>query len=167
MKNIRPLILDTTFILPLFGVQITVLEGSQEILKDIWNNKIEGYKVYLPSICLIEVMFKLLSEYRKSLNYNMLDRYRIILPTILTLPLEIINSELNTEASLIATKIRHSGHSDFMDCWIAGTTTALDGILLSEDKELKKILKKVPETKNLVVVSWTDFIKEIIEKKQI
>ncbi|MFX1295225.1 MAG: hypothetical protein ACFFD2_10290 [Promethearchaeota archaeon] len=38
-----------------------------------------------------------------------------------------------------------------MDCWIASTAAALKKILLTEDKDLKVILKTMPETKILLL----------------
>ena len=58
---------------------------------------------------------------------------------------------------MIASIIRHSGHPDIMDCWISATAVALNGMLLSEDDELKKKLKDIPETKDIVVTSWLGF----------
>ena len=69
------------------------------------------------------------------------------------------------DCKVIASIIRHSGHPDFMDCWIAATAAVLNGILLSEDVELKKILKNIPETKNLSVSSWKEFKMKIKMKK--
>jgi len=165
MKNTKPLILDTTFILPLFGIKIKMDDEFESNLKRIWKNEIEGYHVYLPSICLIETMFKLLNVYKKTNDFNVLDRYQKILPTLIGFPINIFNCELNPKASMIASIIRHSGHIDFMDCWIAATAAALNGILLSEDIELKNILKKIPETKNLLVIPWNDFKTKIRLKK--
>lgn len=151
MKSTKPLILDTTFILPLFGIKIKMDDEFESDLKRVWKNEIEGFLVYLPSICLIETMFKLLNVYKKTNDFNVLDRYQKILPTLLNFPINIFNCELNPKASMIASIIRHSGHPDFMDCWIAATAAALNGIFLSEDIELKNILKKIPETKELSV----------------
>ncbi len=166
MKSTKPLILDTTFILPLFGIQIELSEGFQNKIQMIWKNQLESYKIYLPSVCLIESMFKLLNEYKKNNDFNTLNRYQMILPTVLNLPVQFFNCELNPKASMIASIIRHAGHSDFMDCWIAGTAVALEGILLSEDTELALVLKKIPETKNLTIWSWADLIKEYFGKKK-
>lgn len=134
-------------------------------LKRVWKNEIEGFLVYLPSICLIETMFKLLNVYKKTNDFNVLDRYQKILPTLLNFPINIFNCELNPKASMIASIIRHSGHPDFMDCWIAATAAALNGIFLSEDIELKNILKKIPETKELSVSSWNEFKTKIRMEK--
>ena len=157
MMNTKSLILDTTFILPLFGIKIKIDDDFERDLKQVWKNEIKGYVVYLPSICLIEIIFKLLNVYKKTNDFSVLDRYQKILPTLLNLPINIFNCELNPKASMIASIIRHSGHPDFMDCWIAATAVALNGVFLSEDIELKNILKKIPETKDLVVSSWDDF----------
>lgn len=154
MKNINSIILDTTYVLPLFGIKIDITSKFQDEIKVLWKKGITGYNIYLPSTCLIETMFKLLNEYRKKNDVTILQRYQLILPTVLNSPINIFNPELNTKASLIASVIRHSGHSDFMDCWIAGTAAALKGILITEDRELKKILKNIPETKLMIVWSW-------------
>ena len=100
---------------------------------------------------------------QKKNEYKVLERYQKILPTILNLPIKIFNCELNPRASMIASIIRHSGHPDFMDGWIAGTAISLNGILLSEDLELKKKLKEIPETKNLILLSWNEFLKKILK----
>ena len=165
MMNTKSLILDTTFILPLFGIKVKMDDDFETDLKEVWKNEIKGYTVYLPSICLIETIFKLLNVYKKTNDFSVLDRYQMILPTLLNLPINIFNCELNPKASMIASIIRHSGHPDFMDCWIAATAVALNGIFLTEDIELKKILKKIPETKNLVVSSWEDFKTETFSLK--
>ncbi len=44
-----------------------------------------------------------------------------------------------------------SGHLDFMDCWISGAAVALDNILLTEDKELEKVLRTITETKAVII----------------
>ena len=164
MKKVNEIILDTTYILPLFGIEVKLSRKFQDEIKIFWKNGIKGYKVYLPSICLIETVFKLLHEYRKKPDFNILKRYDLILPTVLTSPIKIFNSESNPRASLIASIIRNTGHQDFMDCWIAGTATTLNGILVTEDKELKKVLQGISETKSLIIWSWKDMMTEVGSK---
>jgi predicted nucleic acid-binding protein len=166
MKNINSIILDTTYVLPLFGIKINLSQNFQEEIKLLWKNGIKEYNIFLPSICLIETIFKLLNEYRKQNDFAILDRYQLILPTVLNSPVNIFNPELNLKASLIASIIRHSGHLDFMDCLISGAAVALDGILLTEDKELEKVLKTIPETKAVIIWSWNELIARIIKKKE-
>jgi len=164
MKNNKSIVLDTTYVLPLFGIEIKLIPEFIEKLDQIWSKGLKNYKIYLPSICLIEVMYKLLSEYRKKPDLKIINRYQLILPTVLNSPIKIFNTELSQKGSLIAIKIRHAGHNDVLDCWIAASAAALNAILLTEDKDLKNILKTVPDTKNLQVWTWKDLIREMFPK---
>lgn len=160
MKNIKPLIMDTTYILPLFGIKIIELTNFKKFSKELWSNGLKGFNLYLPSTCLMEALFKLTGEYRKSNDVDVLKRYAIAIPSILSFSsIQIINPLLNPEAIRIAIKIKYAGHTDLMDCLIAASAAALKGIFLTEDIELSKILKIIPETKNVSIWSWSDLIK--------
>ncbi len=165
MMNIKPLILDTTYILPLFGIKIIELSDYKKISKQLLSNGLKGYNLYLPSICLMEVMFKLNGEYRKSKDVDILNRYSIALPSILSSKsIQIFDSLLNPEVNRISINIRHAGHTDLMDCLIAASATSLKGILLTEDIELSEILKVIPETKDIPIWSWNDLNKNEFTK---
>jgi len=160
MKNIKPLIMDTTYILPLFGIKIIELTNFKKFSKELWSNGLKGFNLYLPSTCLMEALFKLTGEYRKSNDVDVLKRYAIAIPSILSFSsIQIINPLLTPEAIRIAIKIKYAGHTDLMDCLIAASAAALKGIFLTEDIELSKILKIIPETKNISIWSWSDLIK--------
>ncbi|MFX0100094.1 MAG: PIN domain-containing protein [Candidatus Hodarchaeota archaeon] len=158
--NNTPIILDTTYVLPLFGVQVLHEPAFQEEMKVLWENGIKDCKIYLPSVCLVEVMYILNAEYRKKNDIDILNRYPLILPTVLNSPIEIFDSLQNIQANHVAMKIHHAGHPDLMDCWIAGSAAATKGILITEDGNLTAILKSIPETKNTTVLSWKLFQKQ-------
>ena len=154
----KKLILDTTFILPLFGIKIIDLPHYQVYFRKIWNEGLDGFDIYLPSPCLIEVMFKLVSEYKKQKNFEIINRYPLVIPSIMISKIiQIINPLTDPIASMIAIKLRHAGHSDLLDCWIGASAAKLNGILLTEDKELSAILSSIPETKSVLVWFWKDF----------
>ena len=160
MKNIKPLIMDTTYILPLFGIKIIELTNFKKFSKELWSNGLKGFNLYLPSICLMEALFKLTGEYRKNNDVDVLKRFAIAIPSILSFSsIQIFNPLLNPEAIRIAINIKYAGHTDLMDCLIAASAAALKGIFLTEDIELSKILKTIPETKNVSIWSWSDLIK--------
>ncbi|KKK68058.1 hypothetical protein LCGC14_2947870 [marine sediment metagenome] len=160
MMTIKPLIIDTTYILPLFGIKIIELSNFKKISKELWSNGLKGYNIYLPSICLMEVMFKLTRENRKSNDVNILNRYAIALPSILSSKsVKIFNPLLNPEASRIAINIRRAGHTDLMDCLIAASAAVLKGIFLTEDNKLSKVIKIMPENKDISIWTWEDLIK--------
>jgi len=159
MPSTNRIVLDTTFILPFFGIKVKLSSNFREQLKIIWTTDRDDFKLYLPSVCLIETVYKLLSEYRDKENFEILNRYQLILPTIINSKVTIFSPEINRKASMIAAKIRHFGHPDILDCWIAASAVALNGILLTEDNELNDILPLIPETKDLKVWSWNKFCK--------
>ncbi|TFG16349.1 MAG: type II toxin-antitoxin system VapC family toxin [Promethearchaeota archaeon] len=160
--SIKSIVLDTTYILPYFSVNIKELENFREVSSKIWSEGIEGYEFYLPDTCLMESFFKLASEYRNKSDISILNRYMITIPSIKSSnTVKIFNPLINAEASKITAKIRHAGHTDLMDCLIAASATVLKAILLTEDIELGRILKQIPETKNTINWSWNEFIKNI------
>lgn len=161
--QIQRLILDTTYILPLFGIKIKDLAGINEGIKLIWKNGIKDFEVYLPTICLIEVLYKLINEYKKTNDFKILKRYPVATPTVMTSQIvSLFDPHLNSIASQIAIIIRHNGHLDIMDCLIAASAAALNGILLTEDKNLKNILQNIPETKLLPIWSWSEIVTKLI-----
>jgi len=161
--QVQRLILDTTYILPLFGIKIKDLAGINEGIKLIWKKGIRDFEVYLPTICLIEVLYKLISEYRKTNDFKILKRYPMAVPTIMTSQnVNLFDPQLNSIASQIAIIIRHSSHNDIMDCLIAASAAALNGILLTEDKDLKNKLQNIPETKLIPIFSWSEIVDKII-----
>ncbi len=164
MKSTNSIILDTTYVLPLFGIKDNLFEDFQDEFRQLWKNGLKRYDVYLPSTCLIETMFKLLNEYRKKEDMSILERYQLILPTVLNSPIKIFNPEIDIKASSIASIIRSLGHFDYMDCWIAGSAVSINSIFLTEDKELVNHLKIIPETKKLIIWSWNDLIINIFKK---
>ena len=160
----KAIVLDTTYILPIFGIKVELSPAFKSELVKVLANTFQNYDLYLPSICLIEVSYKLNREYRQRVDIEILNRYPILLPTILNSSLKIFNPQLDVNASLVAMKIRHKGHTDLMDCWIAAAAVALNGILVTEDKPLKEMLQTIPETKDIDIYSWNDFIERIFKK---
>ncbi len=158
----KNLILDTTYLLPIFGIEINITFNFKKELRNLWKHGIPGYKIYLPSVCLIETMYKLNREYRNKKDVAILKRYTQILPTILASKVvEIKHPHLIPEASKIAILLRHENFPDLMDCWIGATAVALKGVLLTEDKYLKQILERTSETQNTVVWSWKELQRNV------
>jgi predicted nucleic acid-binding protein len=131
----------------------------REGIKGIYKGEINDFETYLPSICFIEAFFKLIKEYKRTKRIEILNRYPLGISTILTSRyINIFNPYLDITTSEIAIKIRHAGHPDMFDCWVAASAASLNGILLTEDDDLKQLLKLLPETKFLSIWSWNDFL---------
>ncbi|MHA2252678.1 MAG: PIN domain-containing protein [Candidatus Kariarchaeaceae archaeon] len=134
------IILDTTYILPLFGIDIDGVSNSQ--IEYLWSKGIENASLILSDISLLETLFKLQSDYRKKKEKMILQRYTQVLPTLLDNDyLTIYNTKLHMGAVDYANEIRDLGHGDYLDCLIAGTAMNLNGTFITEDNVLNKLLK--------------------------
>lgn len=92
-----------------------------------------------------------------------MKRCPVATPTVMTSQIvNLFDPHLNSIASQIAIIIRHNGHLDIMDCLIAASAAALNGILLTEDKDLKNKLQNIPETQLLPIWSWNDIVNNLI-----
>lgn len=160
------IILDTTYVLPLFGIEVILTPNFENEIKQLWESGISQYQLYLPSICLIETIYKLNREFRKIPRIEILKRYPLILPTIINSHhVQIFYPYIHLRASEIAMTIRQAGHPDLMDCWIAASAVVLEGILLTEDDELKQTIKRIPELQNTPIHSWKELFQIGLLKK--
>lgn len=149
------LLLDTTYVLPLFGIEISLDDSFREEIKQLWKNGVNNYKIYLSSASIIESVYKLNREYRNLKDSEILDRYHTILPTIIRSKIvKIIDPFLNPVIAETSMKIREYGHKDLMDCWIAASAIQINAIFLTEDKELRTLLNKYPKLKINKIIDW-------------
>jgi len=149
------LLLDTTYVLPLFGIDINLDKDFREEIKQLWKSGVKNYNLYLSSASIIESVYKLNREYRNSEDPEILERYHVVLPTIIKSKIvKIIDPFLNPVIAEKCMKIRKLGHKDLMDCWIAASAIAINAIFLTEDKELRILLKKNPDFKLNKIINW-------------
>lgn len=153
----RAIILDTTYVLPLFGIDVNLNEDFINKFEKLWDEGIPDYKLYLTSTSLMEVTYKLNKDYRINGNFEVLQRYAEILPLVNDSKIvSLLHPFTNINASAYFAKIRALGHKDLMDCWILASVPELDGIFLTEDTTLKKKIKKCdePDLKKIPFWNW-------------
>ena len=63
----KGLLLDTSFILPIFGIDVSFGKNFRNDVKSLLKYGINNHRIIVSSISLIEVMFKLNREYRKQI----------------------------------------------------------------------------------------------------
>jgi predicted nucleic acid-binding protein len=157
------IIFDTTYILPLFGFTIDLPQDSIIGIKSLWINGLIGFNLIIPSISLIEIMYKFNAIYRNGQQSSIFDYYNNSLPTLLKLPnVKIFYSETSIIVSEMVSKIRIMGHNDIMDCYIAATAYANDGIYLTEETTIQKVLKKIPEYNVDRIMNWKSFSNDFL-----
>jgi predicted nucleic acid-binding protein len=161
--SLTPLIIDTTYILPLFGIDVHLSPGYEKKLKIMWKKGISGYKLVLPASCLVEVYYKLNREYKQEEDITILDRYSLALPTILTSKLiHLFDPVVNHDCSQFVAKIRSAGHPDVLDCFIAATALSLNGYFLTEDGDLSTILSDNGLLSPDKLLDWKGLLKRIL-----
>jgi hypothetical protein len=79
--------------------------------------------------------------------------------------LHIFYTETDLLASEMAMTIRKMGHKGMLDAWIAGSAYALDGIFLTEERDLILILKQISEFKSNLIWDWSKLQKELNKKE--
>lgn len=160
--NSKRLIIDTTYLLPVFGIEIDKSDEEIVQIKNMWIHGLVGFDLYISSISIIEIVYKLNFIFRNQNTNEILDRYPLVLSAILNNPnLHIFYSETDLLASEMAMMIRKMGHTDLLDAWIAGSAYALDGIFLTEERKLIHILKQISEFKSDLIWDWTKLQKEL------
>nr|MDO8109946.1 PIN domain-containing protein [Candidatus Sigynarchaeota archaeon] len=160
----RPLILDTTFVLPLFGIDVDLSKGYSPLLIHLWKKGIPGFRLILPTSCLVEVYYKLNKEFKRKQDKSVLDRYSVALPTVVTSKVvNLFDPISNHECAEAAAAIRNAGHPDVLDCFIAATAITLKGSFLTEDGDLKALLKKESLLPSNDMLGWKE-IQKIIEQ---
>jgi predicted nucleic-acid-binding protein len=158
----QPIVFDTTYLLPIFGFHIDLSTKFENQIESIWAEGHPNFQIIIPSVGFIEVMYKFNSQYRSELEAKNFNYITESLPTILQSPhISIFPAETNLLATEMAIKIRTAGHSDVMDCYIAGTAFAVDGIYLTEEKTIQKVLKTIPEFNIDRIWNWSRFMQEI------
>lgn len=151
-------VLDTTYVLPLFGIDVELGPGFKDALRSLWNHGIRGHKLVLPTVCLVEVGYKLNKEFRVRGDRRILDRYPTILPTITRSGVvHLHDPHLDQAASSAAMEIRAAGHPDLLDCWIAGSAIALGGSLVTEDDALEDAVRSLPAYTKVTIHNWRSF----------
>ena len=158
-------VLDTTYFLPLFGLEVTQLETSKEKWLLLFENGHENLELIVPTVIFQELTQLLIREYKKANNQNISERYSLGISTIIKKDhFSMINPYLNPAMAEIAFKLRYLGHKDLFDCFIASSALNLGAIFVSEDRPLKKKVKEVSEYKNQITLSWNEFLKSTLMK---
>nr|MDO8083551.1 PIN domain-containing protein [Candidatus Sigynarchaeum springense]MDO8117855.1 PIN domain-containing protein [Candidatus Sigynarchaeota archaeon] len=159
MESRRFLVLDTTYALPLFGIDVEELASSksgENPLERLWSRGIPGFDLVLPTTCLLEILFKLNREYKKQQDASILARYEIGFPTVKESKVVRLLDPLTSPACVaMVSKVRLAGHEDLLDCLIASCAISKKGVLLTEDDDLVRLLVENQFMSKDACIKWT------------
>ncbi len=131
--------IDTTYILPSLGVKIE--EFSQEDLEAFFKTLFrKGCIVILSDVSLIEAL-------GKSLRYAILSEEKIEILrsgylSILTDKRIQVISHVDASIFEVALDLRMEGLEDLFDCLIAGTAITHSEALITEDDQIRRVIKR-------------------------
>ncbi|MGQ4891600.1 MAG: PIN domain-containing protein [Candidatus Njordarchaeia archaeon] len=152
------ILIDTTYLLPLFGIDLQQFQKKD--LEKLLDSKIN---IWFNPISLIEakwVIYKIAKKDQVLLN-SLREIYNETIDNLISgyniKPTPLINSEIDNLENLLY----DHGIKDFFDRIIASTAKIVTGVLLTEDKELRTVLVKIREFKDLKILSWKELVKQL------
>jgi len=150
-------LLDSTYIMPFFGINVSILNIKKDLARVLSTNP---GKIFLTTCSLIEAKWKAFRNYLKSGDKSYLERANYALDSFQQNKyLTLIDAWFVRNASKWADQLLIEGHQDYMDCWIAGTAKAKNLVLVSEDQPLCKLIGKLESWQSFTYIDWTKFIK--------
>lgn len=152
-------LLDSTYIMPFFGIPVNIQHLKESLIHLLSSRKLS---LFLTSCSLIEAKWKAIRNFIQTKNTEHLNRANKALESFRTNQyLTILNPWFERNASYWADDLLKNGHTDYMDCWIAGTARAKNYAFISEDKLLKKKIDSIETWKEFQMISWNEFLKAI------
>jgi len=153
------ILFDTSFVLPLFGIQLNISEHFHQELKSVWKNGLHNTNLWLSNISLLESLYLLNREYRVHEDISGLKRYKMVIPTIMNSENISIADSL-TQPSIIAyaNKIRSAGHHDYLDCLIFGTAAFDFDIIVTRESEIINLITQNKLMNETEILNWFAFV---------
>jgi len=144
------ILVDSTFLLPLVGVEVVGFpENPLEMMLDL------GFNIMINEISLFEAVGKAMREAAKAHNREKITKRIEIGVKSLLLDTGIEKfpiCELETINTVI--KLCESGLDDLPNCFIAATAALHTGLLLTESEDVKPAAQKADIP--LKIVKWKD-----------
>lgn len=153
------LLLDTTYLLPIFGVSVKLKDYNI-----LFPKLINKYSILYNPASLVEAKWIIigLSRRKPSLREALLNRFREGLRAILNdtriSQTVLTNSEVEEIADELLLRYRVN---DYFDRIIYATAVYYNTMLLTEDRELHNLLKNKEAPKPREVIRWEDIIKRL------
>ncbi len=150
-------VIDTTYILPLFGVR-----AGLESFEEVFPKFLSSFEVYYSPLSLVEAKWIVLRLARR-LSYEvrgrLLHEYRLGLDTLLydsRLKQTVIT---NSDIEEIADKLLDLGVHDYFDRMIYATACYYRAVLLTEDDDLHDVYAKVDGSlRPARIVRWSKVV---------
>lgn len=155
-------VLDTSYLLPFNSIPINIGVNMELFHKQL-KKAVDLFprKLMITNTSIIELQYKVLREYKKTRNEELLDRMTLAVPLLTqSEEFQLINPSENSNILQFANEILKAGHKDYMDCQIFGTAKYFNTPIVSEDDDIKEIIKLIPGWENFQILNWRQFIEK-------
>lgn len=156
IENKSTLLLDTLYILPLLGLQVPQLKDYEEKFPKM----LIKFRILFNPLSLVEakwVLLKLMKSRDIPHKNTILERFRIGIKTILKSErlhqTEFTSYEIEKYADTLLGVI-----NDYFDRMIIATAKVCNAVLLTEDRALMNIPKKIEIFSELEITTWNKTI---------
>lgn len=153
--------LDTTFLMPLFGIEPSIPNLKREFLEVL---KANDFKFSFSVVSIIEIKWQVMKLIRLGTDAEKLEKK--FSQALISLKederyqsIELIDSKIND----LSFEFRKLGHKDYFDTVIASSALWETEILITEDNSLKEVIKdyfeknRNPPVKLIKLLSWYEF----------
>jgi PIN domain nuclease of toxin-antitoxin system len=155
-------LLDTTYILPFFGIDVAIL-GLRESMTRILASR--QHDIGITSLSIIEAKWLSIQQFKKKNDKTYLGRANMAIESLQGgRYMKVTDPWFVKNAARYADRLLELGHKDYFDCWIAGTARAEGRTLVSEDEPLAKLIVEEAHWDDFKMVPWKDFNQEIENK---
>ena len=156
--------LDTTYLMPLFQLDITI-EGFEEEFHEIFQSG-RFYFLFSP-VSILEIKWQIIKLSKSGHSIDELEKassraLRTIQKTEQFKLVNFVDEAINS----VSFELRKQGHNDLFDTIILGSALSTAAIFVTEDEPLRKVLKKYEQlTVNsekrarLETHDWRSFVK--------
>lgn len=153
-------LIDTTYILPFFGINLDMKKLVDFLDQYIKEPK---FKLEITSCSIIEAKWKALSNYNKLKDNELLSRSNITIESLYRKRnFKIINPWKSPLILEYADSLYKMGHKDYFDCLIVSTALIEEIPLISEDKDIRDIVKQQNNSwQKLRIFSFKEFLRII------
>ncbi len=147
-RRIRAIVLDTSYLLPFFGIKVENLDPV-DVRRVIELSKRLGIEIIYPRIMVLELLAKLFREAEKhslrSLPLVVKEKLRSLL-----LSGEMILEDLAPEHIDIIERLRLAGFRDLFDCVAYAVAKMRRSIFMTMDRAFKQFLLSIGEEAELL-----------------
>lgn len=153
--------LDTTFLMPLFGLEPSVSNLKREFLEVLEAN---DFTFSFSVVSIIEIKWLVIKLIRLGTDVEKLEKN--FSQALISLKederyesIDLIDSKIND----LSFEFRKLGHEDYFDTIIASSALWESEIFITEDNPLKEVIKQYfekntnPPVKLIKLLSWQEF----------